>query len=126
MIQILPEFPDTVLAISATGLVTDADYKTVLIPAAEDRLLRHDRLRVLYHLGPRFERFEAAAMFDDAAFGLRHLRRFERIAVVTDLSWCRNSVRMLGFMMPCPVRVFADADLAKARDWILEPSPTPA
>ena len=118
MIEIRQAAADNILSISAIGQVTDEDYKRTLIPAAEEKIRRHDRIRVLYHLGPQFERFEARAVVDDAVFGLRNFRHMERIAIVTDVDWCRSAVRMMRFLIPCPVKIFENARLAEAESWI--------
>ena len=41
----------------------------MLVPAAEERLARHKKLRLLYHLGPDFAGFTAGAMWDDTKIG---------------------------------------------------------
>lgn len=109
MIEIRQAAADNILSISAIGQATDEDCKRTLIPAADEKIRGHDRIRVLYHLGPRFERFEARAVVDAAVFGLRNIRRTERIAIVTDVDWCRSAVR---------VKIFENARLAEAESWI--------
>ena len=48
---------------------------------------------------------------------------WKRVAVVTDVDWIRGASRAFGFVMPCHVRVFENADLAEARDWVTEEIP---
>lgn len=52
MIERLKGFPDNVVAIACHGEVTKQDYDTVLIPAVEKALKTHDKLRLLYEVGP--------------------------------------------------------------------------
>ena len=119
MIHLLPNFPDFVVGISAVGEVTAHDYETIFIPAIEAALKSHQRVRVLYHLGPDFTSFTPGAMWDDLKVGLAHLRAWEKIALVTDLDWVTNMTRIFGFAMPCPVRVFPAGEFAEAAQWIV-------
>jgi hypothetical protein len=118
MIHVMANLPDHVLGLSAEGEVTGGDYEETLIPAVEERIQRHGKVRILYHLGPAFTGYTAAAIWDDARLGLTHRRDFEKIAVVTDADWCRYAVRLFAPLIPCPVRLFANAELAAATDWI--------
>ena len=118
MIEPMQGLPDHVVAIAASGEVSARDYETVLVPAVEAALARHEKIRLLYQLGGDFTGFTAGAMWDDMKVGLDHFTKWERIAVVTDLRWVANATRMFRFAMPCPVRVFANAELAEARRWI--------
>ena len=43
MIDILQDFPASVLAFACHGQVAKADYETVLVPAVEAALKRHDK-----------------------------------------------------------------------------------
>ncbi len=118
MIELLPNLPDHVVGISAYGQVTAADYETILIPAIDVALKKHDRIRMLYQIGPQFTGFTAGAMWDDLKIGVAHMRAWERIAVVTDHNWIASATRMFGFAMPCPVKVFSSDELADAEAWI--------
>ena len=71
MLEILPGFPDQVLGVKAIGEVEDEDYEEVLVPAIEDRLSRHDKIRLLYILGPEFEGYDSDAVWDDAKLGMK-------------------------------------------------------
>lgn len=120
MLERMQGLPDNVLGIEAKGKVTGTDYESLLIPAVEEILERHDRIRSLYQLGEEFEGFDAKAVWDDAKVGLSHIRSWERVAVVTDIGWIRTTITAFGFVMPGEVRVFENRELAEARQWICE------
>ena len=118
MIEIIPNLPNNVLAISAKGRVTAEDYESVLIPAVEAKIKEHGKIRLLYHLGDEFTGFEAGAMWDDAKVGLKHLTAWEKVAVVTDVDWVRSLTKLFGFVMHGRVKVFENNQLSEAEDWI--------
>lgn len=120
MIERIPNLPDYVLGLSAKGKVTGTDYESIVIPAAEDMFSRYDKVRVLYHLGEDFTGFEMAAMWDDAKLGMKHLRGWDRVAVVSDVEWIRAAIRFFGVVIPGRVRVFHNCDLAEATRWMAE------
>ena len=56
---------------------------------------------------------------DDAVdFGVEHLTRWERVAVVTDVEWIRLAVNLFRFLVPGGVKVFPTAQAAEARRWV--------
>jgi hypothetical protein len=118
MIEVLPDYPDNILAITASNSVTGEDYQSVIIPAIEAKVETHGKIRLLYHLGPEFAGFDAAAMWEDATTGLKHFTDFEKIAFVSDVEWINFMVNAFGFMIPCPVKVFSGNQLSEADDWI--------
>lgn len=58
--------------------------------------------------------------------GWRYVRLFDACAVVTDLAWVRDSVRLAAFLLPCPVRVFSAAERAQAVSWLASLPESPA
>ncbi len=124
MIEVLTDLPDRVLGLRASGEVTADDYKTVLVPAIEEKLTRQTKVRLLYVLGDEFKGYTGGAAWEDAKVGMKHLTSFDRIAVVTDVDWIEKMVRAFGFALPGEVRVFGNDDLEPARRWISEPPST--
>jgi len=124
MIERMLDLPNNVLGFKASGEVTAEDYQAVLVPALEEVLSRTHKTRLLYVLGDDFRGYTGAAAWEDAKIGLKHLTRFDRVAVVTDVDWIKSSVKAFGFVMPCEVRVFDGNELNEAREWILAPPPT--
>ena len=120
MIETIADLPANVLGFRARGTVTAEDYEATVIPAVEEFLRRGDKVRLLFHLGAGFESFEGGALWDDAKLGLAHLRKWERIALVTDVEKIRAAVKVFRFAMPGRIRVFHDAELAAALRWIGE------
>ena len=118
MITQYKEVPDYVAAFRATGEVTKKDYEETLIPVVEEKLSHHKKVSLLYDLGQDFKGFTAGAMWDDTKVGFRHLTHWDKIAMVTDVPWLRNSVKCLGFVMPGKVKVFHNSEFDKARDWV--------
>ena len=118
MISKFEGLPENVAAFRASGEVTREDYEKTLIPMVEDKLENHEKIRLLYHLGPDFKGFTAGAMWDDTKVGLKHLKAWEKVAMVTDVSWLRNTVKCLGFIIPGKVKIFHNAEMDQAKDWV--------
>jgi hypothetical protein len=124
MLKCIIDLPDNVLGIEASGKVTAEDYQTVLVPALEAKLRKIKKVRLLYVAGDTFEGYTGEAAWQDAKVDLMHWTQFDRIAVVTDVDWIRNSTMFFGFSMPSEVHTFAFDDLHKALEWVSEPAST--
>jgi hypothetical protein len=120
VIEILGDFPDNIVAFMCHGRVTKDDYDTVLIPEVEKRLKQHEKLRIYYEFAPDFEGIDPGAAWEDARVGFSHFLSWERIAVVTDVEWLKQTMRFFGFLMPAEVHAFPLAEAGKAREWIAE------
>lgn len=118
MIEVLKGFPERILGLACKGHVTRLDYQTVLVPTVEKALEKPGNIRLYYQLGPDFTGMDAGAVWEDLEIGVEHLRRWERVAVVTDVEWIKRSIQMFGFLMPGRVKVFPITAGAEARAWI--------
>jgi len=112
--------PEKVIGFEASGRVSNADYKERLIPALEKAIAEQGPIRFLFVLGKEFEGYEPTAMWDDTFFGLKHIKDFKKIAMVTDDSLYAGAVRLFAPMMPCDVKVFPLAEREAALAWIAE------
>jgi SpoIIAA-like len=120
MLKLLSDFPDDVLAVEGHGEVTAEDYKSVLIPAALAKIGRHKSLRILCILGPGFTGMSAGAMWQDTKLGIGHWGDWGRMAVVTDIRWIQDGVRMFAPLFHHPLRVFDNKEVDAAKAWIAE------
>lgn len=118
MIEIIPDLPEDVIGFVAKGEVTRGDYENTLDPAVEAALESHDKIRLLYVLDADFEGMTGGAMWEDGSLGMKHLTRWDKIAVVTDKSWIRHGVEALGWVMPAKVKTFEAGNQTAARDWV--------
>lgn len=118
MIEIMPESNGSALALKATGKLTDADYKEVLIPKIEENIKQFGKAKVVLYLPEGFDGWEAHAMWDDATFGLRHRNDFEKLAVVGGAGWIEWATKIASHFMTGQVRTFSEASLREALDWV--------
>jgi len=114
MIEIIKGLPDNVVGFVATGRVTSTDCDEVLVPAVRKTKKRHDKLRLYYELECRFP----GAAWEDLDMEPLRLQQWERVAVVTDVSWVRHTVKALRFLIPADVRVFPTLQADEGRDWV--------
>ncbi|MEO8413221.1 MAG: STAS/SEC14 domain-containing protein [Ginsengibacter sp.] len=121
MLQLMNDLPENVLGISAEGKITGKDYEDVLIPAVEEKLTTHLKIRMLYHLGNTFDGFDLSAILDDAKIGMKHLSAWEKVAMVSEHHLINTFAKFFGYLLPCEVRVFKNTELEEAKKWIAEP-----
>jgi hypothetical protein len=119
VIKILPNFPDGVVACRIAGTVHTDDYEQVIIPAVEAGLARHEKLRI-YCAAESEVTADAGAMWDDFKLGVSHFTRWERIALVSSMTWLPGVARTLSFLMPGEIRTYSPAEAAQAKTWISE------
>jgi hypothetical protein len=120
MLELIQDMPENVVGIRAIGKVTGEHYEKVFIPALEEKLKESEKIRILYHLGEDLTGFTAGAMWDDAKVGIRHLSSFEKMAIVSDVNWITGAVKIFALVIPCPVKIFPNDQLSKAKAWVGE------
>lgn len=120
MIRIDNQMDGALLEIRLSGKIRGEDYKNILVPAVEDALSRHDRIRVLAIVEPDFTGYDLTAAWEDTKLGLGHWSGFERLAIVTGLGWVGSAIRIAAPILPCPVQVFPAEELEDARRWLRE------
>ena len=118
MFKHIPSDPPGIVALDATGKITDSDYKTILIPAIEAAKKDHGKVSILIRFGPEYDGYTPHAMLDDTMLGLTHWNDFNRVAVVTDVKWIVNGLHMFGPLIPATTRVFPVGSLDEALEWV--------
>jgi hypothetical protein len=119
MIEQLMSFPENVLAFVCNGRVAKADYDAVLVPAVMNALKRNDKVRLYYETSADFAGIEPGAMWEDFKVGMEHIMRWERVAVVTDIEWIKQTMRFFSFLIPGAMKSFPASEAALARAWII-------
>lgn len=122
MIEVLNFLPRDVIGVAAHGKVSKSDYEETLTPLLKEAHDAGRKVRFLYQLGPDFKGYSAGAVWDDLRVGMRYLRLFDRCAVVSDAAWLKRSTHVASFIMPCPVRVFANDHVQDAVAWLESPT----
>jgi len=121
MIEIIEGLPNNVVGIAVKGRVTKKDCYDVLMPAMENSLKGHDKIRLYYELNSRFP----GAAWDDLNVGIEHVPPCERVAIVTDVGWIRYTVKALRFLIPGEIRVFPTIQASEGRAWITAAARSP-
>jgi hypothetical protein len=118
MIRPLETFPNQVVAFLCSGEVTKSEYDRVVLPAVRQALETHDKVCLYYETTPDFH-LSLGAAWEDFRVGIEHLRRWERLAVVSDVDWIRHAIHAFSFLLPRRLRVFPSSESALARAWIV-------
>ena len=81
---------------------------------------RHGQVRVMEVIQD-FEGMDAAALWHDVKFSLRHLQDFSRIAVVASPDTHNLWSSLVSPFIECEVEHFAPDEIEAARDWLMWP-----
>ena len=119
MMELIPDLPDNVIGIVGSGTITGEDYDNVLIPTMKDKLQRHEKIRMLYQLRGDFAHYSLDAYLEDAKVSW-HTLSFEKVAVVSDVHWINDSIKLFKVIIPVPVILFSNNELDKAKAWVSE------
>lgn len=90
----------------------------MLVPAVVQALKTHDKVRLYYETAGDFAGIDPGAMWEDFKVGMEHLTRWERVAVVTDVEWIKQTMLFFSFLMPGTMKLFPTSEATQARQWI--------
>jgi len=123
MVEPLEDMPPGTIGFRASGHVTAEEYTDVLVPAIR-AAVDAGEVRMVFAVGPRFERFEAGALLEDSKLGVTlgfsHWHAWKRTAVVTDVDWIAHSMQMFAWMSPGEVKLYGLDGLDAAKAWVAE------
>ena len=120
MIRLLSDMPAGVLGLEAVEDVEKEDYQNVIVPAINEAIAQHGKVRVVYVLGSEFDDYEPGAVWEDLKLGARHPASFERMAIVTDARWAGPAVKVFSVLWPGQARAFPLSELEAAKRWAAE------
>lgn len=118
MLEILPDSHGNILAVQCSQKLTEKDYEEVLIPRLEALIQEHTKARFLFFMDEDFAGWDLDAAIQYARFGLKHRRRFEKVAAICGPRWVNWGMKMKSYLVPGQVRTFSCEEALQARDWI--------
>ena len=116
MLRVIEGLPDNVVGIVAKGRVTADECDRILMPVIHTSLQRNGA-RLYYEIGSRIP----AARWDDLQIEVDCIPQWERVAVVTDIGWIRQTVKALRFLIGGDIRVFTTSEAGDGLAWIRSP-----
>lgn len=117
MITIMPESTDQMLALQATGTLTQADYQDVCLPALQKIIDEYEVANAVFYMDADFKGWEMAAMWEDTKFGIKHRNHFARIAIVGGPDWIHWGVKLGELMMDSKIKTYSPNQLQEALKW---------
>ena len=120
MIQQLEQLPPNMVGFKATGEVTEADFSETVMPAVKAIIEQTGKLNYMLVLDTSVKNFTMGAWFKDAIMGIRHLTKWNRAAIITDVKGIRTFTEIFSVLMPGEFKGFEHSDLQQAIDWVSE------
>jgi hypothetical protein len=118
MLERLANLPSGIDGLKALGKLSRADYDAAFLPLLRAAYRDGRRIKLLYELGPEFDGLTPGAVWEDLRLGLPFLRLFGGVALVSDHALARDVTRLMGLLMPCPLRIFHWAERESAVAWL--------
>ena len=120
MLTIIEGLPDHVIGIRITDKLRAEDYETQLIPLVNGKLANHHKLDLLCCIEGEWKGMEAGAVWQDLRLGLGRIGHWARMAIVTDIKWMENAIKLFRLFSPGELRHFGSKDYESAKDWVCE------
>ena len=119
MIELLPDMPEGVIGIRASGRLRGDELRDFK-PTIEE-LLKTGEIRIVEVIASDYEGFGPGGLIEDLKLGfgtvLPHHSAFKRIAIVSDKDWVAHVLHALAWMIPGDLAVFGLDELGRAKEW---------
>ncbi len=108
MIENMPKSQGNILGLKATGKLTDADYKDILVPGIEAIVKEYGKVNFLFYLDEDFKGWEVSALWDDFKLGLGNTKGgIAKFALVGGPLWVQWAMKLDNFIMLGWVKIFS-------------------
>ncbi len=120
MLTMIEGLPDHVIGIRINDKLRAEDYEKQLIPLVNEKLGNHPKLDLLCCIEGEWKGMEAGAVWQDLRLGLGRIGHWARMAIVSDIKWLENAIKLFRVFSPGELRHFDSGDYAAAREWVCE------
>ncbi len=120
MLTMIEGLPEHVIGIKITDKLRAEDYETQLIPLVNEKLENHPKLDLLCCIEGEWKGMEAGAVWQDLRLGLGRIGHWARMAIVTDIEWMKNAIKVFRLISPGELRHFGSDAYDDAREWVCE------
>jgi hypothetical protein len=120
MIHHLENLPSNIVGFKATGEITQKDFTEIVMPKVKALIEETDKLNYLLVLETSLKNFTIGAWMKDAMMGIKHLTKWNRAAIVSDVEAIRNFTNFFSYLMPGEFKGFEHSELQEAIDWVSE------
>ncbi|MCB1487875.1 MAG: STAS/SEC14 domain-containing protein [Bauldia sp.] len=114
----IENLPEGAIGYLASGRISREDRARTLEPEIEKAIADNGQVKLLYVVASDFAGYEPNALLDDAIFGTRHFRDFERIAFLAEDGPYRRAAGAMDGLMPTALKVFPVEDIEAAKMWL--------
>jgi SpoIIAA-like len=122
VIEPIPDMPAGTLGFRAWGKITREDYTDVFLAPVKQKVDSGEGIRLLFQVGPDFDRFATGALLEDTKtgwnLGVRHPDAWKRVAFVTDVHWMAQATHAFAWMMPGELKIFPLEEVEDAKAWV--------
>ena len=109
---------DTYLAVDLSGKLHKADYER-FVPEVEKMIREYGKVRLLVRLSD-FEGWDAAALWEDIKFDMKHFRDIEKLAIVGETKWQEGMAMFCKPFTSAKIQYFHPDKLIDAESWLEE------
>lgn len=117
MIRILNNLPKNVLGVELSGEVTKDEYDNVF-PKLEKLAKSEGEINYLVVVKTEIKNLTMGVWWDDFKLALKHITKWNKIAIVTGEELIRNTTEVFGFVYPGDSKSFKLNELDEATDWV--------
>ncbi len=117
MIHVIENLPSNMVGFKATGEVTEKDFTDTVMPKVKELIAKTDKLNYLLVLDTSISNFTLGAWFKDAIMGIKHITKWNRAAIVTDVESIRVFTDIFSVLIPGEFKGFEHKELQEAIDW---------
>lgn len=120
MLKFLNDLPQNVVGLEVEGEVTREEYEATVVPKMEQLARLNDEINYVIILKSGITSFSAGVWWDDFKMMVKHYKKWNRIAIVTDQQLVKTTTDIFGFALPGEHKLFPLTDLEKAVWWASE------
>ena len=120
MILYLSDLPKNMVGFKAVGAITEEDFTTTVMPKVKELIDKSDKLNYLLVVETSLNNFTIGAWMKDAMMGIKHLTKWNRAAIVSDVEAIRIFTDFFSYLIPGEFKGFEHKDLQDAIDWVSE------
>ncbi|OZM77243.1 STAS/SEC14 domain-containing protein [Pseudonocardia sp. MH-G8] len=118
MLELMTETEGDVIAVRARGVLTEDDYRDVLVPQLAKALKGAEQIRVLFLLEQTFRGWNARAAWRNTCLDVRHRRDFDKVAIVGAPTWEQWCAKLANLLITGEIKTFAHDELSTAWTWL--------